>query len=637
MRSTLAVLCLVLPLCATAQTPPSDPPAATDSAGPAAPMPAAASTPESVPAEPAPAPAAAAAEPAPAPAAAAAEPAPPPPPLPESCRSLTDKGMAADLKAVTAQAQKLEATALVQLYSASEGWWVKAVELCDGRSKERAQRNLAESQKASAILSEQLGNAPECGAAHKDAATLQDLARAALGERRWIDAATLFHKADDMWDLAAERCTGTQKEIAIKRQEQSEIDGYNAEFCAPLFERAREQTQKLRASSAGLSREEKQDGLMVAETLWRDALAQCKGAAAQESARNNAQTLARERGTPWVPRAPANTAAPPAAVPPKPTVQVAKPAVVPPPAPIAPATTPKPPAPIAMSSNKASAVAALPDLDTPAPSKAAAAVLNTSSTSAQAASAPVSAALVATAAASPAIKAVVPTREPEPPAPQPSSFAVGDMRFEGLFVRDLDAPTYSGSGKLTWSNGDVFEGTLKNGKRHGKGSFVWSNGQRYKGDWVEDVPSGQAVVDFANGNHYEGLVENSIPKGAGMMHFASGDTYRGTFAAGEPHGKGVYIWKNGQKYDGDWKNGKPNGLGRLQYADGDVYEGTVSDGSPSQSGTFTWVNGDRYVGQWKAGRKEGKGVFTWSTGDRWEGIYEDDVQTSNGALIRKSP
>jgi len=583
-RLNLALLCLLFPLCALAQ--PSDPATEGATAG-----------------EPA---AETATSPAPAPVEA--------PPAPETCRSLTDKGMAADLKALTAQTQKLETEALLQLHTASEAFWTDAVERCEGRAKDRAQRNLLESQKAAAILKEQLSDGPECSAAHKDASTLQEMARTALGERRWIDAATIFHKSEDRWDLAAERCNGTQKALALKRLEQSEVDGYNAEFCAPLFDRAREQTQKLRASAAGLSREEKQDGLMVAETLWREALAQCKGSAAQDSARNNAQTLGRERGTPWVARAPTPAAA---------------------------AAAPPAKAPTKMAAVTPPIKAALPAPDTKAPN-AAASLAGTSTVVPAATAASASTSFGATltgafAAGAAALKQAVPALGPTTPEPQPESFTVGDMRFEGKFVRDVESPTYSGSGKLSWANGDVFDGTLVNGKRHGKGLFIWGNGQRYQGDWVNDVPTGQAVVDFANGDHYEGLVENASPLGAGSMRYASGDSYRGQFASGEPSGTGIYTWKNGQKFDGEWKGGKPNGQGKLQFANGDRYDGGVRDGVPSQSGTFTWASGDRYTGQWQAGRKNGQGTLTWTNGDRWEGLYENDQQTATGTLIRKTP
>jgi hypothetical protein len=581
-RLTLAALCVLLPLWALAQTP--------DAAAPAPSSPAAEA---SVPVE--------AEAGAPAEAVAAPEPV-----LLESCRALSDKAMAADLRALTAQSEKQEGQVLLQLHGVSAALWSQAVERCEGRAKERSQRNLNESQKAIATLNEQLGDGPACTGAHKDAATLQNLARSALSERRWSDAATLFHKSEDMWDMASERCSGSQKDVAIKRQEQSEIDGFNAEFCAPKFERAREQTQKLRASAAGLTREDKQDGLMVAETLWREALAQCKGVAAQDSARNNAQALARERGTPWVARSPATPTAA---------------------APLAAVAWSKAPASGASNSNavgNGAGVAKIVAMAKPQPVAPAA-----------------STALVAV----PAVASVpmpVPVPVPVPvaaakPEPAPEEFGVGDMRFKGQFVRDVDTPTYSGSGRLTWANGDVYEGTLQNGKRHGRGLFVWATGHRYQGDWVNDVASGNARVDFVNGNHYEGAVDNGVPKGAGRMVYASGDRYSGHFSAGEPNGVGSYVWKNGQQFDGDWKHGKPNGQGRLQFANGDRYEGSVLDGAPSKTGTFRWSNGDRYSGEWQAGAKQGQGTFTWASGDRWEGLYEADVQTSSGTLVRKNP
>ncbi|RFO97399.1 hypothetical protein DIC66_09785 [Rhodoferax lacus] len=580
---------MLFPLCALAQSP---------AAGVPAPATAPAAAPTDTPSD--------------ATAAVPAEAAAPPEPVAlESCRSLTDKAMAADLRALTAQAEKQEGTALLPLHAAAQALWSQAIERCEGRAKDRAQRNLAESQKASAVLNEQLGDGPECTAAHKDAATLQNLARTALGERRWNDAATLFHKSEDMWDVASERCTGSQKELAIKRQEQSEIDGFNAEFCAPQFDRAREQTQKLRASAAGMTREDKQDGLMVAETLWREALAQCKGAAAQDSARNNAQALARERGTPWVARSPAVAAA---------AVPLNKPATA------AAASTPA----------KAVAQAAAP-----VGSTALAAAASTTSTASTAAASTASSTSSLGATLSGAFASVTAAVQqaaaPAKPQAQPEDFAVGDMHFKGQFVRDVDTPTYTGSGKLTWANGDVFEGSLLNGKRHGKGRFAWANGHRYQGDWVNDVATGQAVVDFANGNHFEGAVENGVPKGTGSMAYASGDRYTGRFIAGEPHGNGSYTWKNGQKFEGDWKAGKPEGQGTLLFANGDRYEGQVTGGVPHQTGTFTWASGDRYAGQWKAGAKHGQGTFTWTSGDRWEGLYEADVQTSSGTLIRKNP
>jgi hypothetical protein len=467
---------------------------------------------------------------------------PPPTPVLEGCRTLTDKAMAADMKAVTAQSQKAELAEQDRLFEVSVAGWTQALAQCDGRAKERAQRNLADSQKTRASLSEQLGAGPQCTAAHKDATALQDMARQALSERRWAEASVLFHKAEDMWDSASERCTGSQQEVAIRRREQSEIDSQNAEVCAPLFDKAREQTQKFRASANGLSREEKLDASMVAETLWRDAASQCKGAATQDPARNNAQALARERGTPWVARvAPAS----------QPVVAVKKPEAATTPVTTAVLTT------VAVNVTPLSAAAGT----------TATSVTTTGGT---------------LAAMFTSLGSTVTTRAAAASTPVSAEFSADTTRFSGQFVRDAEGNTYSGTGKVVWASGDVYEGPMVKGQRHGKGLFVWANGQRYHGDWVNDKPTGQASVQFVNGNQFDGSVVEGAPNGQGSLHFASGETYVGNTVNGLPHGQG----------------------------------------------TFHWPQGDQYTGQWQAGKKHGQGTFTWKSGDRWEGIYDNDQQVS---------
>lgn len=561
----------------------------------------------------------------------AAAPPPAQPAQPEGCRPLIDKAMAIDLKAATAQSQKRELSEQLKLVSDAVSLWSTAVERCEGRAKERAQRNLVDNLKAQERLSEQQGSGPKCEAAHRDASILQDLARQALGERRFNEAAVLFRKAEDAWENAADLCIGSQQDTANRRREQSEVDGHNAENCAPLFERAREQTLKLRNAPAGLAREEKQEISLGAETLWRDAASQCKGSVV-DTARNQAQTIARERGTPWVARYPVGTQA----TAPLPVKKLAG---------SPPAPTPAP------SQANAKPDAILPDAkqnattsnSKPADESALSTLTSTLGSIGKSLTATgttlVSAAPLATTSPQAAM-----------PQMQPGDFISGTTRFVGVFVRDADSPTYSGTGKLIWENGDTFDGGLLKNQRHGKGQFVWANGQIYDGEWVNDKPVGQAKMRFANGNQYEGLVSNGLPEGQGQMRYASGDTYAGHFRAGVPHGRGIYSWKNGQQYDGDWENDLPQGQGKLRFSNGNVYEGIMDkgvphgqgrttftsgeiytgqlvNGLPHGRGIFTWSNGDQYTGQWKAGKKHGEGVFSWKSGDRWEGIYENDQQT----------
>lgn len=533
-------------------------------------------------------------------------------PAPPSCRALTDKAMAADMRALNAQSQKQDIAQQAQLFSEAVNAWSASVAVCEGRAKERAQRNLHDNQRISTSLAEQAGAGPECAAAHKDGSALQELARQALAERRWSDAAALFGKAEDNWDNASERCSGSQKELALRRREQAETDGYNAAHCAPLFDRARDYTQKMRGNAANLSKEERADALMTAETLWREAVAQCKGAAAKDSAGNNAQALGRERGTPFVAKAlPAPVVAPPKPVAAPLATAAPKVAVAAPAAPVAQAAAPAP-----ASASVPLPPPSKPELSGTALAQAFAAAFPTAN---QAAAAPVA--------------ATAPT--PAAPVPQPREFMSGTTRFNGDFVADADGKTYSGRGKIAWANGDSFDGDLRRGQRHGKGLFIWANGNRYDGDWIDDKPLGKGKLQFANGNVYEGDVVAGDPKGQGKMAYASGDRYSGQFSAGMPDGKGIYTWKNGQQFDGDWKNGQPDGRGRMQFASGEVYEGEMRAGVPQGQGSFLWTNGDKFSGQWKDGKKHGEGTFTWKSGDYWQGVYDNDQQTANGNLIRK--
>jgi hypothetical protein len=519
--------------------------------------------------------------------------------------------MASDMTAVTAQSKKVDLAEQAKLFAEALTLWTQAVQQCDGRAKERAIRSRDDDQQVLDQVAEALGAGPQCASGQKDAGALQDLAKQALTERRWADAASLFRKAENMWDYAAERCTGNQQEIANRRRDQSAQDGHNAEFCAPLFEVAREHTQKMRSAAAGQSREEKQDASMVAETLWRDALEGCKGAAVQDIASNNAKALARERGTPWVPRLP------PAGSPV--LASVAKPALG------------------ALGGVKPTGAGAALSLVQPVLEPAAQALI-------------ASAKAPATQSVAVAPQKATETRALlESVAQVPGVMMAGTTRFTGQFARDADATTISGMGKVAWASGDVFEGTLVKGLRQGKGKIVWANGQRYSGDWVMDKPTGIASMHFANGNDYEGRVIDGLPQGLGQMRYASGDVFDGVFKNGEPHERGVYVWRNGQVFDGVWVNGRPNGQGKLTFATGNKFEGAVVDGvpqgqgrmvftggeiytgqflagEPDGEGTFHWPSGDQYTGQWKAGKKHGKGAFTWKAGDRWEGLYENDVQ-----------
>ena len=524
----------------------------------------------------------------------------PPADSPEGCRIVTDRAMGADLRAATAQSQKTDPVALGKLLDESIGLWTLATERCTERAQERARRNLVDSQRSRHALEAQTGAGPECTSRQKDATSLQELAQQALRERRWLDASVMYRKAENMWDVASERCTGEPQRLALQRRDQTETDAHNAEFCAPTFEQAREQTQTLTRQGDGTDKTARQQQQQVAETLWRDAMTHCKGAPF-DVARNNAQRLAKERGTPWVPTAPAAA-----------------------------------PARVALAATSLAAGA---------PPVSGAALPH----------APVSAGVASAPAAPPATGTSAAPVAPVVPVAQTHDIQAGDTRFQGQFVRD--GTMLSGHGRVSWANGDVYQGDLLQSRRHGQGEFTWANGQRYKGTWVNDVPEGKGSLKFASGNQYDGDVVRGLPHGVGRMVFASGDSFQGQFLQGKPNGSGTYRWANGQTYEGPWTNDQPNGRGLLVYVNGNRYEGDLLNGTPHGKGTlihasgdeysgqfhqgnshgegtYRWKSGDRYSGQWRTGQKHGQGRFVWANGDHWEGLFEDDSQTEKGTLTQ---
>lgn len=48
----------------------------------------------------------------------------------------------------------------------------------------------------------------------------------------------------------------------------------------------------------------------------------------------------------------------------------------------------------------------------------------------------------------------------------------------------------SGEGMLISSNGERYEGQMRNGKKNGKGIFYYIDGRVYKGAWENDLIHG---------------------------------------------------------------------------------------------------------------------------------------------------
>jgi hypothetical protein len=84
-----------------------------------------------------------------------------------------------------------------------------------------------------------------------------------------------------------------------------------------------------------------------------------------------------------------------------------------------------------------------------------------------------------------------------------------------------------GRGKLTHTNGDVYEGEFRKGLSHGSGTYTDSNGNKYVGSWQNDEKFGEGTETNENGavkcvyKTQYGNVSN------GILTFKDGSTYEG--------------------------------------------------------------------------------------------------------------
>ncbi len=194
----------------------------------------------------------------------------------------------------------------------------------------------------------------------------------------------------------------------------------------------------------------------------------------------------------------------------------------------------------------------------------------------------------------------------------------GDI-YEGEFLNE----NRNGMGKYFFANGDVYEGEFLNGSRNGKGKYFWTNGEIYEGDFVENKITGKGIFTRKNGDVYEGDFVNSNRTGKGKLIFSNGEIYEGDFVEGKRTGSGKYFWPSGSIYEGDFIDDKRTGTGKFIWPNGNIYVGKFSDGEQTGLGAYIWSNGAVYVGDFVDGIRTGKGKLIQANKKIFEGYFKD--------------
>jgi hypothetical protein len=128
----------------------------------------------------------------------------------------------------------------------------------------------------------------------------------------------------------------------------------------------------------------------------------------------------------------------------------------------------------------------------------------------------------------------------------------------------------SNQGKVEYATGDVYSGSLVDGRFAGSGRYIYRPighfRASYEGDFEKGRPHGHGTRVFADKSKFDGQMREGEMQGHGIMIWGGGDQYIGQWTQGRPHGQGVKVMKHGDKYEGQLYKGVPYGAWtRIQF------------------------------------------------------------------------
>ena len=94
-----------------------------------------------------------------------------------------------------------------------------------------------------------------------------------------------------------------------------------------------------------------------------------------------------------------------------------------------------------------------------------------------------------------------------------------------------------------------------------------TDGGVYAGEWKAGKREGRGRHTGADGDVYEGALKDGMAHGKGHHTSATGDVYEGEYMRGKQKERGKQTEAaTGNVYDGNWKDGKMNGRGKYTVA-----------------------------------------------------------------------
>ena len=178
--------------------------------------------------------------------------------------------------------------------------------------------------------------------------------------------------------------------------------------------------------------------------------------------------------------------------------------------------------------------------------------------------------------------------------------------YEGSLLNGLR----HGIGKFESPEGITYEGEWKNGLKDGKG-IMKRDTMTYEGDWKEGRINGLGKITWKNGNLYDGHFKlNHIDGDGFMIWYDLLEKYIGKWKNDKQNGFGMNIWYEPKgemkemrnRYVGEWEDGIKQGYGIFFYSNGAIYEGEWKNNMKHGFGVMVSEDGKKYIGRFEEDR-----------------------------------
>jgi len=196
---------------------------------------------------------------------------------------------------------------------------------------------------------------------------------------------------------------------------------------------------------------------------------------------------------------------------------------------------------------------------------------------------------------------------------------INNLKYEGYIKNGILQSQNEST--LTFKDGTIYTGEIKNNKISGKGKYFFPTGSTYTGEVLNGYRNGKGIYNTIEGISYEGEWKNGLKHGKGKM-INNEIIYDGEWYNGNMHGNGKLIWKNNNNinnvnhsnniYNGSFKFNKIIGNGCMIWNDrNEKYFGYFNDGKQDRYGIHIWFENkgeikllrNRYVGEWRKGKR----------------------------------